>query len=105
MKPASLPAAPWMLLLASCLGLAGCSKGPQDESAFPPPVVSVSLPLERNVTDYNFFTGRTAAVQSVQVRAHVWGYLKKINFKEGDEVSEGQTLFDEFDVHAALGQR
>jgi RND family efflux transporter MFP subunit len=93
MKPPSLPAARLLLFLTAALGLTGC-KPPQDEAAMPPPVVSVSLPLERNVADYNHFTGRTAAVDSVQVRARVWGYLKKINFKEGDLVKKDQILFE-----------
>ena len=83
----------WTLFLAACFALTGC-KPAQDEAAFPPPVVSVSLPLVRNVTDFNAFTGRTAAVDSVQVRARVWGYLKKINFKEGDLVKKDDVLFE-----------
>ena len=90
----SLRSARWTLFLAGCLGLAGCGPAPQGEAAFPPPVVSVSLTLERNVVDYNHFTGRTAAVDSVQVRARVWGYLKKINFKEGDLVKKDEVLFE-----------
>jgi RND family efflux transporter MFP subunit len=46
------------------------------------------------VTDYVDFTARTAAVDSVEVRAHVWGYLQKVNFKEGDMVKEGAVLFE-----------
>ena len=73
--------------------LAGCSPAGQNMTA-PPPAVSVSVPVEREVTDYSAFTGHTAAVESVQVRARVWGYLEKINFKEGDEVKKGQVLFE-----------
>jgi RND family efflux transporter MFP subunit len=46
------------------------------------------------VTDYADFTGRTAAVDSVEVRARVWGYLDKVNFKEGALVKEGDVLFE-----------
>jgi RND family efflux transporter MFP subunit len=46
------------------------------------------------VTDYTEFTSRTAAVDSVEVRAHVWGYLEKVNFKEGDLVKKGDVLFE-----------
>jgi multidrug efflux system membrane fusion protein len=72
-------------LLGSCLGLAGCSgtPGPPEKR---PPTVTVSYPLQREVTDYQDYTGRTAAVDSVQVQARVTGYLDKIYFKEGSEV-------------------
>jgi RND family efflux transporter MFP subunit len=61
---------------------------------FPPPAVTVSYPLERDVTDYNDFTGRTLAVETVRIRARVWGYLQKINFREGAEVQKGDVLFE-----------
>jgi RND family efflux transporter MFP subunit len=46
------------------------------------------------VTDYADFTGRVAAVDSVEVRARVWGYLDKVNFKEGALVKQGDVLFE-----------
>jgi RND family efflux transporter MFP subunit len=46
------------------------------------------------VTDAADFTGRTAAVDSVEVRARVWGYLDKVNFKEGALVKKGDVLFE-----------
>ena len=60
----------------------------------PPIPVTVSHPIERDVTDYADFTARTAAVDSVEVRAHVWGYLDKVNFKEGALVKKGDVLFE-----------
>jgi RND family efflux transporter MFP subunit len=53
----------------------------------------VSYPIERNVTDYADFTGRTAAVNSVEVRARVDGYLDSVNFTEGALVKKGDVLF------------
>src|SRR5205807_1964619 len=47
-----------------------------------------------DVTDYADFTGRIAAVDSVEVRAHVWGYLDKVNFKEGALVKKGDVLLE-----------
>ena len=82
------------LLLASCLGLAGCSQAPDKSAEKPPPTVTVSTPLERVVTDYQDYTGRTAAVDSVQVQTRVTGYLTKINFTEGAEVEEGTVLYE-----------
>jgi len=60
----------------------------------PLPVVPVGHPLMRQVTDYADFTGRTAAAQSVDVRARVTGYLVKTPFKEGAEVKAGDMLFE-----------
>jgi RND family efflux transporter MFP subunit len=59
-----------------------------------PPTVSVALPIEREVTDYEEFTGRTDAVDHVDVRARVSGYLVKVNFKDGDVVKLGDLLYE-----------
>jgi RND family efflux transporter MFP subunit len=56
--------------------------------------VSVSLPVEREVTDHAEYTGRIAPVDSVEVRSHVWGFLDKVNFKEGVLVKKGDVLFE-----------
>ena len=82
------------LFLGACLGLAGCARAPSEAPATAPIPVTVSHPVEREVTDYTDFTGRTAAVDSVEVRAHVWGYLDKVNFKEGVLVKKGDVLFE-----------
>jgi membrane fusion protein, multidrug efflux system len=83
-----------LLLMVFAAGLAGCAPPGLPEMVFPPPAVTVSYPLERDVTDYNDFTGRTAAVEAVKVRARVWGYLQKINFREGAEVKKDDVLFE-----------
>lgn len=85
-------------LLAVLLFLDGASSGCEARSipqtVAEPPRVEVSLPIEREVVDYNDFTGRTAAVQSVEIRARVSGYLDKIHFRDGFEVNEGDLLFE-----------
>src|SRR5271165_5953141 len=83
-----------ILLLGLCIGLAGCARVPSGAPEAAPTSVAVSRPVERDVTDYADFTGRTAAVDSVEVRAHVWGYLDKVNFKEGALVQKGDVLFE-----------
>jgi len=83
-----------LLLLGLCIGLAGCARGPAGAPGAAPTPVTVSHPVERDVTDYADFTARTAAVDSVEVRAHVWGYLDKVNFKEGALVKKGDVLFE-----------
>jgi RND family efflux transporter MFP subunit len=83
-----------LVVLLLCLtAAAGCSRVPA-ETAAPPPQVIISTPLPREVTEYVDFTGRTAAVDSVELRARVWGYLDKVNFKEGALVKKGDVLFE-----------
>ena len=89
----------WLFaLLGPCLalagGLPGCAQKTKQVAPPEAPVVPVSQPVEREVTDYVDFTGRTDAVQSVDVRARVTGYLKKVLFREGAEVKEDQQLFE-----------
>ncbi|HEX4130870.1 MAG TPA: efflux RND transporter periplasmic adaptor subunit [Pirellulales bacterium] len=74
---------------------AGCHKqAPAATDTNQPPVVTVAKPIERVVTDYVDFTGRTDAVASVDVRARVTGYIVQMPFKEGSEVKVGDLLFE-----------
>jgi len=82
------------LLLAAGAGLAGCAAPHEEAPTGGAPVVTVSVPLARQVTDDQDFPGRTDAIDSVQVRARVTGYLDKINFQDGAEVSEGEVLYE-----------
>jgi RND family efflux transporter MFP subunit len=63
-------------------------------AAVDPPEVPVTRPAPREVTDHAVFTGRTAASRSVEVRPRVSGYLTKVAFKDGDEVKQGDLLFE-----------
>jgi RND family efflux transporter MFP subunit len=81
-------------LAAAILTTAGCGEKHPNAVETPPPVVEVSQPVERTVTDYQVFTARTQAVQSVDIKARVTGYLVKFMFKDGDEVKEGDVLFE-----------
>src|SRR2546430_9680818 len=83
-----------VLVLGFCLGVTGCARAPAEAPAAAPIPVTVSYPVEQYVTDYADFTARIAAVDSVEVRAHVWGYLDKVNFKEGALVKKGDVLFE-----------
>ena len=56
-------------------------------------MVPVGQPVQREVTDYVDFTGRTEAVYSVDIRPRVTGYLGKMPFQEGSEVKAGDLLF------------
>jgi RND family efflux transporter MFP subunit len=73
--------------------LTGCDSNlPMAET--PPPPVTVSQPLEREVTDYDDYEGRIAAVETVDVRARVNGYLVKVGFTDGQLVKKGDLLFE-----------
>lgn len=84
----------YAVVLGLCLGVAGCAQSPSEAPPPGPIPVAVSYPVEREVTDYADFTGRTSAVETVEVRARVWGYLDKVNFKEGALVKKGDVLFE-----------
>jgi RND family efflux transporter MFP subunit len=84
-----------VLVVTFGLAQGGCKHEPPALAAVPPPVVTVSPPLAREVTDYYEYTARTAAVDAVEVRARVSGYLVKVNFRgqEGLVVKKGDLLF------------
>jgi len=76
------------------LPMAGCQRQPAAAVAAEQPVIPVSRPVRRQVTDFVEFNGRTDAVNSVDIRPRVTGYLTKMPFKEGAEVEEGDLLFE-----------
>src|SRR5579885_1728546 len=80
-------------VLVGCLALTGCMKAPAQAPPLPPPAVTISNPLEKDLADFAEFTGQTAAVKTVEVRARVWGYLQSVNFTEGALVRKGDLLF------------
>jgi RND family efflux transporter MFP subunit len=84
------------VLLFACPALLGCGSSQAQPGLTPPPTpeVLVSLPVTREVTDYVDFPGRIEAVNSVEVRARVTGYLEKVHFKEGEDVKQGDILFE-----------
>jgi RND family efflux transporter MFP subunit len=77
------------LLLAA---LAACSD--EQEHAPPPPKVDVLQPVAREVLDWDEYTARLEAVESVEVRPRVSGYLQAINFEDGAMVKKGDCLFE-----------
>src|SRR6266436_5764046 len=72
----------------------GC--GERAAAPAPPalPAVEVAHPVQREVTDYAEYVGRTQAIGSVEVRARVGGYLQNVNFTEGELVRKDQVLFE-----------
>lgn len=81
--------------IALVLGLVGCTPDAKESAgaAKEPPVIPVSRPLQREITDYDYYTGLTEAKNTVEVRARVRGEIKKVLFTPGEIVQEGQILF------------
>jgi RND family efflux transporter MFP subunit len=81
-----------LLILAALPMLSGCGQS-QPQAAPPPPSVTVAKPVERNVVDQDEYVGRFVAVDSVEVRSRVSGYLSEIHFTDGQMVHKGDLLF------------
>jgi RND family efflux transporter MFP subunit len=73
--------------------LSGCGKSGGAGQAPPPPQVSVATVLEKRVKDWDEFTGRFQAVETVEIRPRVSGYIDRVAFKEGGLVRSGDLLF------------
>lgn len=75
--------------------LAGCDqqKSGAQGQAPPPPEVTVARPVTKTLSEYSDFVGRFVAVDSIEIRARVSGYLEKIGFRDGSHVEKGQLLF------------
>ncbi len=80
------------LLSLMLLSTAACGEK-QKSSAPTPPKVTVRQPVRENVTDYLELNGNTQAINTVQLRARVEGYLDGVYFKDGDIVKKDQILF------------
>ena len=82
-----------LTIAALSLWLAGCNNQQPVAPGPPAPEVTVSKPEQKEVVNWNEFTGRTAAVKLVNVTPRVSGYIVDIPFKEGDIVHKGDLLF------------
>ncbi len=87
-----------VLSTAIALTLAGCAGNQAAESAkaaaaAPAPQVNVAQVVERSVNEFEEFTGRFEAIERVEVRPRVSGYISSIDFAEGKEVKKGDVLF------------
>jgi len=84
------------LLTTLALGLAGCGQQAQQPAQGgppPPPTVTVANPAKRTIIDYDDYVGRFVAIESVEVRARVSGYLDSVHFTDGQMVNQGDLLF------------
>jgi RND family efflux transporter MFP subunit len=84
--------------------LAGCAAKKAEPQ--PPPPVSVSAPLGRQIVDWDEFVGRFEPIQEVDVRPRISGYVQRVAFRDGEIVKKGQLLFviDPRPYEAALAQ-
>lgn len=81
------------LSLLTAIWLVGCDSKGAEQSAPPAPQVSVAEVQQQTVSQWDNFNGRIEAVQSVQLRPRVTGYIDKVNYTEGQEVKKGDVLF------------
>lgn len=79
-----------LVILITCF--AGCAKPPAGPPPMPPPAVTVAKPVSKRIIDHSDFTGQMAAVDNVDIRPRVSGYIDRIVFKEGDLVNVGDLL-------------
>ena len=84
------------LLLSVPALLAGCGKSQSQGPGGPPPPpqVSVAAVIEKEVNEWDEFTGRLEAVERVEIRPRISGYVEKIYFQQGAEVKKGDLLFE-----------
>jgi len=73
--------------------LVACSGGHAENAAAPAPEVSVAPVLVKPISQWDEFSGRVEAVESVELRPRVSGYIDKVNYVEGQEVRKGDVLF------------
>jgi RND family efflux transporter MFP subunit len=81
------------LALALATLVASCGQQQPQAGGPPPPAVTVTSPTKRTVTDFDEYVGRFVAVDTVEVRARVSGYLEAVHFKDGQIVKQGDPLF------------
>jgi len=90
LRPKAISARP--LFLVALVALAGCGESPKSAGP-PPPTVTVAKPAQRPIVDQDEYVGRFVAVNNVEVRARVSGYLDGIHFQDGQLVKQGDLLF------------
>lgn len=85
-----------LMLLTAPLFLIACGKSESQPPGGPPPPpqVSVAAVIEKDVTEWDEFTGRLEAVERVEIRPRISGYVQSVNFKQGAEVKQGDLLFE-----------
>jgi RND family efflux transporter MFP subunit len=85
----------WLIVAGAFLAcLQGCDNAPANSApAQQPPRVTVDAPIQRVITEWDDYSGRFAALEHVEVRARVGGFLNSVHFRDGEMVRKGQLLF------------
>jgi RND family efflux transporter MFP subunit len=81
------------VIAAGSISFIGCNREKAKEAEAKPPEVFIEQPSRETVTESQEFTGQTVAIETVEIRARVSGYLEKNFFQDGDLVAEGAPLF------------
>src|SRR6266403_1105926 len=82
-----------VVTLSAALAIgAGCNKSSAQQRP-PVPSVTVASVEKKDVVEWDEFTGRTEAVESVEVRPRVSGYIQQVKFQSGQMVKKGDVLF------------
>lgn len=104
---------PWVNVHLTALGamflsvlLVGCDDGVAQNAVPQAPAVSAADVVVKSISQWDSFNGRIEAVESVQLRPRVSGYIDKVNYTDGQEVKKGEVLFtiDDRTYRAALEQ-
>jgi RND family efflux transporter MFP subunit len=88
-----MPRLTGLIVPALLMALSACGEGSKQQAAPPPPSVTVAKPVQRTIVDLDEYVGRFVAVNSVEVRARVSGYLDQVHFTDGQMVKQGDLLF------------
>jgi RND family efflux transporter MFP subunit len=81
------------LIIVLAVALSGCGDKPPQQAAVAALPVTVAQPTKRTVTDWDEFTGRFEAIEEVQVRARVGGFVTSVEFRDGNFVNTGDLLY------------
>ena len=81
------------MVVAVCILSLGCKQSTKAPAPLPPPPVTVATPISKEIVEWDEYTGRTAAVESVKIRPRVSGYIDQISFQDGQLVKPGEVLF------------
>jgi len=82
-----------VIALSTSMTFACDQASPKKQRGAAPPAVTVAYPVQRKITEWDEFTGRFEAVETVEIRARVSGFLKSKHFNDGQEVNKGDLLF------------
>ena len=83
-----------LVLVCLVLVCPGCGRQVPPLVEVPPPAVTVATPVAREVTEFVEFTGNAVAVEMVEIKARVSGFITKVHFADGQNLQAGAPLFD-----------